>query len=121
MHPLFKKEIILSVLILILLGYSLKPVIMPMSSMMEMAVGATLILLFALLAGALLKEGAGDERENLHRMLADRFGFLAGAGALTLIAAVQSFRHSIDPWLIGALGIMILAKMVGLLYSSIKK
>lgn len=121
MNSLFKKEIILSFLILLLLGYFLKPVLMPMSSMMEMAAGTTLVLLFALLAGALLKERAGDERENLHRMLADRFGFLAGAGALTLIAAIQSFRHSVDPWLIGALGIMILAKMVGLLYGSIKK
>ncbi len=121
MNVIFKKEIILSILILILLGYFLKPVLMPMSSMMEMAAGTTLVLLFALLAGVLLRERAGDEREELHRMFADRFGFLAGAGTLAIITAIQSFRHNVDPWLVGALGVMILAKMVGLVYGGIKK
>jgi len=121
MRTFLKKEVIVSVLILVLIGWSLKPFAMPMSAMAETAVGATLVLLFALLTGLLLREQAQDEREELHRAMADRIGFLAGAGVLTVITAVQSFQHHVDPWVVGALGVMILAKMVGLIYSQLKK
>jgi hypothetical protein len=58
------------------------------------------------------QEGALDEREELHRFLAARLAYFVGAGILMMGILVQSFQHAVDPWLVGALIGMILAKGV---------
>jgi len=81
---------------------------------------AGLIVVFALFASFIWGETAQDEREALHRFMAGRIAYLAGAGGLVVAIIVESLQHDLDPWLIGILGIMILAKISGLLYGRIK-
>lgn len=66
------------------------------------------------------KETAQDERENLHRLLAGRTAFLAGAGILLLGITMQTLQHRLDPWLVVALGAMVLTKLVTRWYSRSK-
>ncbi len=58
------------------------------------------------------QEGALDEREELHRFLAARLAYFVGAAIVMIGVLVQSLRHSVDPWLVGALIGMIVAKVV---------
>lgn len=87
----------------------------------------SMILPSLLAAGALillavgLAEGKGDERAVLHRHLASRAAFLLGLAVLSVGTLWQTYRHAIDPWLIGALGAMTLGKIIGLLYGRLKK
>ena len=74
------------------------------------AVGALIVLAFA------LAEGRGDERAVLHRYLASRAAFLLGLAVLALGTLWQTYTHSLDPWLLGALIAVTLGKIVGLLY-----
>ena len=84
----------------------------PLVMMME----ALMIIIFGIFASLLWREGAADEREGLHRMIAGRIGFLAGAGTLVVGILVQTIKYSVDPWLVIALTTMILAKIVVLIY-----
>jgi cobalamin synthase len=66
------------------------------------------------------KEAVQDERESLHRLFAGRASFLAGAAVLLLGIAVQTFAHHLDPWLVIALGVMVLTKLLTRAYSRTK-
>jgi putative transcriptional regulator len=66
------------------------------------------------------KETAQDERENLHRLLAGRASFLAGAATLLMGIIIQTFSHRLDPWLVIALGAMVLTKILTRWYSRSK-
>ncbi|MBI3589373.1 MAG: hypothetical protein HY093_03110 [Candidatus Liptonbacteria bacterium] len=52
--------------------------------------------------------------------MADRIAFLVGTATLVIAIIIQSFRHELDVWLVVTLGVMILAKISGLLYGRIK-
>lgn len=88
--------------------------------MLDMMVAVFAIVIFAIFAVFVWKEKNGDERENLHRALAARFGFLAGAGVLVLGIVTQGLRHQLDYWLVWALLIMVLAKVAGIIYTKHK-
>ena len=78
---------------------------------------AAFFILFVLYATTVWKERAGDEREYLHRAAAGRVAYLAGAGTLVVGIIYQAFvLHSVDPWLVLALAVMVLAKSGGLHY-----
>jgi len=79
-----------------------------------------LIVVFFVFASFVWRENARDEREGLHKMMAGRIAFLAGTATLVIAIIIQSFRHELDFWLVLTLGIMILAKIIGLLYGRIK-
>lgn len=114
------QEVIISLVLIILLILFLNPFHfwMPNALLMMMVLG--LLIVFALFAGFIWKENVRDEREGFHRMLAGRIAFLMGAATLVLGIIIQSFQHILDPWLVIALGIMILAKIIGLTYGRIK-
>jgi hypothetical protein len=57
------------------------------------------------------QEQAADEREELHRFLAARLAYFVGAAILMIGVLVQSLQHHVDPWLVGALIGMIVAKI----------
>jgi hypothetical protein len=105
-------EYIIAAILIVLLVLLGNPFMFWMPSVMAM----TLLLiatLFALIyAGFVLQENGGDERDLLHRMLAGRAAYLTGIGTLTLALLVQGLSHHIDPWIPGALALMILAKIV---------
>ncbi len=86
----------------------------PMAAMLCLLGAAALL---AVWAGFVAREGAADEREALHRMNAGRAGYLAGFAVLTAGLLAQGFfEHHVDPWLAGALAVMVIAKVAARLY-----
>lgn len=79
-----------------------------MAHMTVLAVGAAAFGAFAIFV---LRERAGDERDEAHRALAGRAAFLAGSGVLILAIALQSMTYEVDSWLVWALIAMVLAKI----------
>lgn len=77
-----------------------------------------ILVLFGLYATFVLKESPQDEREHLHRFLANRLAYLLGTTALVLGIVWQgiTLRH-VDPWLLVVLGTMVIAKVASLFYS----
>ena len=116
----FLQEIIVSVVLIILLVLFLNPFELWMPPILLMMMMLGLVIVFSLFASFIWRENDKDEREGLHKMMAGRFAFLAGTATLVIAIIIQSFRHELDVWLVVTLGIMILAKIVGLLYGRIK-
>ncbi len=114
------QEIIVSGVLIILLVLFLNPFgfWMPPILLMMMVLG--FVVIFSLFASFIWRENDGDEREGLHKMMAGRIAFLAGTATLVIAIIVQNFRHELDAWLVATLGVMILAKIIGLIYSKIK-
>jgi len=79
--------------------------------MMVMSMLAITLGLFGLFASFILRETMIDEREGQHRTLAGRNAFLAGSGVLTLGIVIQGYTHTVDPWLVVALIVMIVVKI----------
>lgn len=103
------------VLVLILLSFlKFSALTMPMSVSVFAIV--LLIVLFLAYASAIWKERAQDEREDHHRLLASRFGYLCGTALLILASIIQLFDHELDEWIIFALVGMILSKSLARLY-----
>lgn len=92
----------------------LTPWMPPMGAMMALLVVAVLLAVFA---GFVMHENGGDERDVLHRMNAGRIAYLLGIGTLTVALIVQGFAHTIDPWILVTLGVMVLAKIISRFYS----
>ena len=116
----FWSEIIVSLVVVFFLGLVVNPFGFWMPSAMAMMLVAALVVAFALFAIFFWRERARDEREHLHRLLAGRIAFLAGAGTLVIGIAVQTIRHTPDPWLAAALAAMILGKIAGLMYGRVR-
>jgi len=114
------QEIFVSLVLVVLLILFLNPFDfwMPNTLLMVMVLG--LVVVFMLFASFIWKENSIDEREGLHKMMAGRVAFLAGTGVLVVGIIIQSFNHQLDSWLVFTLGVMILAKVGGLIYSKIK-
>ncbi len=78
------------------------------------------VVLYTAFAVFLWKENHGDEREEFHRLFADRIAYLAGSALLLIGIVAGELQHALDPWLVFALAIMVIAKVVGLIYSKNK-
>ncbi|MCA9369258.1 hypothetical protein KC721_03085 [Candidatus Woesebacteria bacterium] len=103
------------ILVIILLSFlNSKSLIMPMN--LSMFAVATTVVLFLAYASTIWKESVRDEREDHHRLMASRFGYLVGAGALVIAAIVQLFQHDLNPWVIYVLVAMISSKIVARMY-----
>ena len=112
----FLQEISVSIVLIILLILFLNPFEFWMPPVLLMMMMLGLVVVFALFASFIWRENSRDEREGLHKMMAGRIAFLAGTASLVIGIIVQSLRHELDFWLVFTLGIMILAKIVGLIY-----
>jgi hypothetical protein len=64
-----------------------------------------------------MHEKAKDERENEHRMLADRNAYLVGMCILTVALVIQGLSHAIDSWILLALAGMIVVKAISHWYA----
>ena len=113
----FILEIITAVLLLGLATLILNPshLWMPDTVLMGALVG--LLALFCIFAIFILRESVADEREASHRMLAARAAFLAGSLVLVLGIILEGRTHAVDPWLVGALVCMVVAKLCTRIYS----
>jgi hypothetical protein len=105
------KETIVTLSLIIIAVLLLNPFHFWMPDMMVMCLLAITLGLFAVFASFVLRETVVDERENQHRTLAGRNAFLAGAGVITLGVVVQGYTHSVDPWLVVSLVVMIVVKI----------
>jgi hypothetical protein len=113
-------ELILSVALIGLLLFFLKPLLIMMPQPMHPLMIPLLVILFIIFAAMLWKEKPADEREQLHTFIASRFAYFAGVAVLTIAIIVQHAYGPIDPWLIIAVCAMLLAKIGGLLYGKIR-
>ena len=113
-------EILIAVVVIILIVFLINPFNVFMPSMMEMLLVVSLVILFGLFAGFIWRESVNDEREALHRMIADRIAFLAGTSVIILGIIVQTFKHGLDRWLLASLAIIVIAKAAGLIYGKIR-
>lgn len=112
---------IISILLVVLSILLINPLHFWMPDTLTMSLTAGVVVVFTLFAVFVWKERSRDEREQLHLMLAGRIAFLVGTGVLVVGIAFQSLSHTIDPWLVTALVLMVLAKVIGLLYGQWKK
>ena len=116
----FLQEIIISVALIFILAFLIAPFgFMPPPFFMTANI--FLAVFFVVFAVFVWREKSKDEREGFHAMLAGRMGFLSGAGVLAIAILIQGLRHMIDPWLPVALGAMVLAKALGLIYAKLKR
>jgi hypothetical protein len=109
--------IIFSAIIVVLLMALTDPFMVLMPSAAQMF---TLLIVSAFLvvwAGLLMHEKAKDERENAHRMLADRNAYLVGMCILAVALVMQGLSHAIDSWIPLALAGMIVVKAVSHWYA----
>lgn len=115
-----KKELLVGLGLLVLLFIIFNPwnIFMPGYLVMGILVGA--IVLYTAFATFLWREGRGDEREQFHRLFADRIAYLIGSGFLLIAIITEELTHALDPWLIAALAVMVIAKIAGLIYGKNK-
>lgn len=105
------KETIVTFALILLAILLLNPFRFWMPNMMVICMLAITLGLFGIFASFILRENVADEREETHRTLAGRNAFLSGAGILTLGIVIQGYTHTVDPWLVTALIVMILVKI----------
>ncbi len=78
------------------------------------------IVAFLVFAAFVLKERPSDEREEMHILKAGRNSYLSGVGILVLGIIFQALKHEVDPWLVYAVCVMVLSKIISRIYSGIK-
>ena len=89
---------------------------------MPQMIGVSAGLVIYTIAMSLVGEGVQqDEREVLHRNLANRSGLIAGLVILSIGAIVELFNHRIDYWLLSGLIVINLTKIISLIYLNYKK
>jgi len=112
-----QEKIITGIFILILL-FLLNPfgLFMP-TELLYIMLGGVLVL-FAIYVSFVLHEKPQDEREQLHRFIANRAAYLSGSTALVIAITYQGLTLAhIDSWLLIVLGVMVLAKVLSLYHS----
>jgi hypothetical protein len=112
----YLKEVIVSLILIAFAILLVNPFMFWMPTAFAMATLAVFAVIFFAFASLIFKESSGDEREDLHKLMAGRIAYLVGSGVLVLGIIVQSFAHRIDPWLVVALTVMVLAKVIAVAY-----
>lgn len=112
----FFGETIISIALIILLILFINPTDLLMPQEMHQLMVPLLVILFIVFSGFLWKEKAGDEREQLHKFISSRFSYFAVIATLIVGVIIQSSKGVIDPWLIIAICIALLAKIIGRFY-----
>lgn len=107
-----KIEIIIGIIVLGILGIFLNPTHLLMPDSVNMMLILGLILGFLGFIGLFWREHASDERDMVHMQKAGRLSFFSGATVLVVGIVIQAMQHEIDPWLLYALSVMVLAKLI---------
>ena len=112
--------VFLLVFIALFAGYVGQKAEGPMS--MHQMVSLSVLLVVYVIAMSFAGEGrAKDERDLFHRYVANRNALLAGTVILSVGVLYQLFTHSIDQWLLAALVVINLVKIISLIYSHYRK
>lgn len=112
-----KSEIFISIVFILLLVFFLNPFNVLMPDPLVTMMITLLLLLFGIFASFIFHEKARDERENLHKLIAARYAYLAGAGVLVVGIIYQTLQHALDTFLVVTLIVMILARIFGFIYA----
>lgn len=110
------KEILAAGALILLLVLLINPFHFWMPSMAHMSLLAGAVVVFGLFSSFVLREQAADEREDIHRMFADRVAFLAGVSMLIAGIIYQSYLDMLDVWLVAVLVVMVIAKIGSRIY-----
>ncbi len=116
----FAAEIVVAGIFLALLVVVFNPWHVLMPTYLQMVMLAGLVGLFGAFANFIWGEKAGDERERLHSMFADRLAFLAGSGILLVCVVWEELQGQLNPVIIITLAAMVIAKVAGLIYTKAK-
>lgn len=116
----FIPEITVVILLVVLLALLINPFSWWMPDMMLMTMIAALAALFAFVISFVWRERPRDERETAHVMLAGRYAFMSGTLLLVIGIVVQSWQHQLDAWLPITLGVMVMAKVVGIVHGRLR-
>jgi hypothetical protein len=114
MHKFIPTFVALTLCFLLLVVADLVPFWMPM--MGEMIALLVVVVLLIIWGGYVMQEDARDEREVTLKMRSGRLAYLSGLGFLTLALIMQGLAHTIDPWIAGALAVMVGVKLLARLY-----
>ncbi len=113
-------EIVITLVLLTTTTLILNPFDIWMPDMAHLVVLGCLLAAFGALATLWMREKAGDEREDRHRMLSGRAAFLVGSTILVLAIAYQANSGLVDVWLVLTLLGMVFTKLGVRLYSDWK-
>ena len=116
----FAGETIISLALVGLLVFFVNPLDLLMPHALHPFMVPFLIVLFIIFTGFLWKETRGDEREQMHKFIASRSAYFATITTLIVGVVVQSFKGEIDSWIVIAICVGLLAKILGLIYGYIK-
>lgn len=110
-------EIVIAVVLTILVGTLTYAHQAWMPTMGTMLVLLAVVASFAAFAVFVWKEQSGDERENFIRNIGSRTAFLATGTVLVAGIIIETLtNYSPNPWLGGALVVMVGAKIIGHAY-----
>ena len=113
----FWGETVITILLIVLLLFYIKPVYFFMPHLMHPFMLPLLVILFLVLAGFIWKETPGDERQELHKYISTRFAYFAGITILFTGVCIETLRENLDMWLVVALCVMLFSKFLGLVYA----
>lgn len=116
----YMSEFVIAVILMIFLVLVVNPFQFWIPDTLHMMLIIGFAIMSFVFAGIIFKEKSKDERELVHRNTAGRLGYLVGVVTLVFSIIVQSLKHSLDPWLVFALSMMILAKIISRIYSQSK-
>lgn len=115
------QEIVITVLLVSLLVFFVNPFNFWMPTEMEFMTVCGALIVYTLFTTLFWKEQARDEREELHKLRAGHIAFYVGALVMVVGLIVQHVKmEMIDPWLVYALGAMVVSKVVVRIYTSEK-
>lgn len=60
-----------------------------------------------------------DEREESHSAYSGKFGYILGSLTLIIAMIVQCYHHTVDPWILIALTVMVVSRMIHLVHARI--
>ena len=110
-------EFVVSIAALLLAFVLLNPMNIFMPDVLTMILIGIFFVLFGIFGIFLWRERSLDEREELHRMRAGHTAYLAVSTVLALGIGIQTFSHSVDPWLVIAFAVAILAKVASVFWN----
>lgn len=107
------KNVVASIALIVALVFLANPLDFWMPSEFQLVVAGAVVIIAAVFVGLVYQDQGRDEREIALRGMSARVGYIAGVIVLTLciVFGLVSGEHA-NLWVLGALGVMILARVI---------
>lgn len=116
----FIVELLLAIALIGILSSFFKPIGLAMPETLHASLAVIAVSLFLTIAALAFRMRAVDEREDRHQHASGRIAYFAGTSTLIAGILIQSYAHEIDIWLVLALTVMILSRIIAKHYFDIK-